>query len=239
MATSRGYTIERCDSLGRGAPDSLIAPLCSPLWALWLLAASAAPPPRAAADPTIAAPSTESDGAAVRVLVDTVVIDRRGTWSAGSDQADLIPGAPGVLKKSIELQAKDARRTKEAIELEARLVPQVQEPGGPACLLTVSVETRAASAAPASVHGRGRSLGSVSSSLALKAGEERLVDAYISPKTGGKVALRVRCDTARHEGTTRSISSRSISRWNGASKASRPRSWATSSWWRCSGARSR
>lgn len=26
------------------------------------------------------------------------------------------------------------------------------------------------------------------------------MDAYISPKTGGKVALRVRCDTARHEG---------------------------------------
>ena len=178
----------------------MIAPLCSPLWALWLLAASAAHPPRAAADPTIAAPSTESDGAAVRVLVDTVVIDRRGTWSAGSDQADLIPGAPGVLKKSIELQAKDARKTREAIEIEARLVPQVQEPGGPACLLALSVETRAASAAPASDHGRGRSLGSVSSSLALKAGEERLVDAYISPKTGGKVALRVRCDTARHEG---------------------------------------
>jgi hypothetical protein len=136
----------------------------------------------------------------VRVLVDTVVIDRRGTWSAGSDQADLIPGASGVLKKSIELQAKDARRTREAIEVEARLVPQVQETGGPACLLALTIETRAAPASPASNHGRGSSLGSVSSSLALRAGEERLVDAYISPKTGGKVALRVRCDTARHEG---------------------------------------
>ncbi|HET8948702.1 MAG TPA: hypothetical protein VFQ07_17110, partial [Candidatus Polarisedimenticolia bacterium] len=155
--------------------------MCSTLWAVWLLAASAAHPPRAAADPTLAAPATASDGAAVRVLVDTVVIDRRGTWSAGSDEADLIPGAPGVLKKSIELQAKDARRTREAIAIEARLVPQVPEPGGPACLLALSVETRAASAAPASDHGRGRSLGSVASSLALRAGEERLVDAYISP----------------------------------------------------------
>jgi hypothetical protein len=177
----------------------LIVPLFPPLWAVWLLAAAGHPPP-AAADPTIAAPVTESDGAAVRVLVETVVIDRRGTWSAGSDQADLIPGASGVLKKSIELQAKDARRTREAIEVEARLVPQGQEAGGPACLLALAIETRAASAAPASDHGRGRSLGSVSSSLALRAGEERLVDAYISAKTGGKVALRVRCDTARHEG---------------------------------------
>jgi hypothetical protein len=169
----------------------VIATLPLLLRALCLLAAPAA-------DPTIVPPTPDgSDGAAIRVLVETVVIDRRGTWIAGSDQADLIPGAAGLLKKSIELMAKDARRTKEAIEIEARLVPQRTEPGGPACTLALAIETHAAPAAPAAA--RARSIGSVTATLALAAGEERFVDAYASAKTGGKVALRVRCDTARHD----------------------------------------
>lgn len=161
---------------------------------LWLMAATAA-------DPTIVPPSPDgADGAAVRVVVETVVIDRRGTWSAGSDQADLIPGAAGVLKKSIDLTAKDARRTRESIEIEARLALPVQPPaGGAACALELAVETRPASTAAAS-RSRGRPVGSITASLSLAPGEERLVDAYVSAKTGGKVALRVRCDTARHEG---------------------------------------
>jgi hypothetical protein len=167
----------------------LFPPLLS---ALWLVAATAA-------DPTIVPPSPDgADGAAVRVVVETVVIDRRGTWSAGSDQADLIPGASGVLKKSVDLTAKDARRTRESIEIEARL--GLQAPGaGQACVLQLAVETRPAAAAPAASRPRGRPVGSISASLALAPGEERFVDAYVSAKTGGKVALRVRCDTARHE----------------------------------------
>lgn len=173
----------------------MIAFLFPPFFsALWLVAATAA-------DPTIVPPSADgADGAAVRVLVETVVIDRRGTWIAGSDQADLVPGAAGVLKKAVELTAKDARRTREPIEIEARLALQVQPPGtGRACALELAVETRPAAAAPAAARPRGRPVGSITASLALAPGEERFVDAYVSAKTGGKVALRVRCDTPRHE----------------------------------------
>ena len=161
----------------------------------------------AGADPALVPPAPAADGAAVRVLIDTMVIDRRGTWSAGSDQADLIPGAAGVLKKSITLEAKDGRRTKEAIEITARLVPGAPQPGGPACALDLAIETRAApetqrekrAAGAPSARAGTAPIGKVSSTLALAAGEERLVDAYVSPKSGNKVAFRVRCGEARHE----------------------------------------
>jgi len=160
------------------------------------------------ADPALVPPAAPgTDGTAVRVLIETMVIDRRGTWSAGTDQADLVPGAAGVLTKSITLEARDGRRTKEPIEVTARMVPGVAEPGGPACALALSIETRAAAAKPAKTHAAGaapagaagRPLGSVSSTFALADGEERLVDAYVSPKTGNKVAFRVRCGEARHD----------------------------------------
>ena len=161
-----------------------------------------------AADPALVPPAPDgADGAAVRVLIETMVIDRRGTWNAGSDQADLIPGTAGVLKKTITLEAKDGRRTKEPIAIEARLTPGVPQAGGPACTLSVDIETRAASAAhgeksaagTAATKASGRQVGRVSSVLMLAAGEERLVDAYVSPKSGNKVALRLRCGEARHE----------------------------------------
>ncbi|HZN02149.1 MAG TPA: hypothetical protein VFD06_01045 [Candidatus Polarisedimenticolia bacterium] len=146
------------------------------------------------ADPALVPLAPErTDGAAVRVLIETMVIDRRGTWSAGADQADLIPGSAGILKKSITLEAKDGRRTKEPIEVVARLIPGVLAPGGPACALALDIETRAASAAP------GKTVGRVTSTLSLAAGEERFVDAYVSPKSGNKVAFRVRCVEPRHE----------------------------------------
>ena len=182
----------------------------------WLCAALLAA--ATAADPALIPPAPEGgDGAAVRVLIETMVIDRRGTWSAGTDQADLIPGAAGVLRKSVTLEAKDGRRTKEPIDLVAKLVPGVPAPGGPACSLDLTIETHAASAAPdgkgagSAAHGAKPAagtpaarpgttpIGRVSSTLSLAAGEERFVDAYVSPKSGNKVAFRVRCGEARHE----------------------------------------
>lgn len=179
----------------------MIAPFFPPLLRLALLCAATA------ADSALVPPAREgTDGVAVRIEIETMVLDRRGTWSAGTDQADLIPGAAGVLKKSITLEAKDGRRTKEPVEITARLTPAPPQPGGPACALVLGIETRAASAAQGGTRAAGASparaaapLGSVSSTLSLAAGEERLVDAYVSPKSGNKVAFRVRCGEARHD----------------------------------------
>ena len=178
----------------------MIVPSFPPLLRAALLLAATA------ADPALVPPAADADGAAVRVVIETMVIDRRGTWSAGTDQADLIPGSSGVLMKSITLEAKDGRRTKEPIAVEARLVPGMPQPGGPACVLALEIETHAVSAvqgktgsAGAAARTSGRPVGRVSSALTLAAGEERLVDAYVSPKSGNKVAFRVRCGEARHE----------------------------------------
>jgi hypothetical protein len=162
-----------------------------------MLAASAAAPtaPKAPAAP---AASPRGDGSAVHVELDTVVVDRRGTWSAGSDEADLIPGTTGVLKKAITLAGKDAQKSRETIDLETRITPSIPEPGGPACVLSIGVVVRRAGSAQARSGSPpiDRTLVTVS----LDAGQERLLDAYASSTSGGRVALRVRCDEAKpHE----------------------------------------
>src|SRR5258707_13745141 len=83
-----------------------------------LLAGAVAPPPLQA--PTASPPA---DGAAVHVTIETFAIDRKGTWSAGSDEADLFPGTPGVLEKSVTLVGKDRKRTQDKVTVKARLTP--------------------------------------------------------------------------------------------------------------------
>jgi hypothetical protein len=146
-----------------------------------------------ASAPAPAANAPKSDGSAVHVVLDTIVVDRHGTWTAGSDEADLIPGATGVLKKTVTLTGKDAGRTRESIGLEARLTPAVPDSGGPDCVLAVGIVVRKDDKRQSGSPPIDRSVETVS----LHAGQEQLIDAYVSPSTGGRVALRVRCEAAR------------------------------------------
>jgi hypothetical protein len=139
--------------------------------------------------------SAKNEGTAVHVALDTIVIDRGGTWTAGSDEADLVPGATGVLKKAITLTSKDAPRTRETITLEARLTPAIPDPGGPECVLAVGMLVRRNGNAQA--HSASPPIDRTTETVSLKAGQERLIDAYVSPATGGRVALRVRCEPAK------------------------------------------
>ena len=156
-----------------------------------LALAVSAPPVRAAAP----APAPKGDGSAVHVTLDTVVIDRRGTWTAGSDEADLIPGSTGVLRKTVTLTGKDAQKTREALDLEARLTPSIPEPGGPDCVLSVGIVVRLGAGATA--HKGASPIDRSLVTVSLAAGQERLLEAYASPATGGRVALRLRCDKAK------------------------------------------
>jgi hypothetical protein len=158
-----------------------------------MLAASAAAPTAPTA-PAAPASSPRRDGSVVHVAVDTVVVDRRGTWTAGSDEADLIPGTTGVLRKAITLTGKDAQKTREAIDLETRITPSIAEPGGPACVLAVGIVVRRGASAQA--RSGSAPIDRTVETVSLDAGQERLLDAYAS-RTGGRVALRVRCEEAK------------------------------------------
>lgn len=151
------------------------------------------------------------DGAAVRVRVETIVVDRGGTRSLGTDDADLVPGAVGVLHKEITLVGRDQRRTREPIGVEVRLLPDAVVPEGKACSLGAQFVTRrtgrgepekpaagdtkkgASAAAPDPLDRR-------AATVALDHAETRMIEAYASALTGGRVAFRFTCAPARAAG---------------------------------------
>jgi hypothetical protein len=159
----------------------LLAPLLAPL-----LLGMAAPP-----RPT-PAPKDAASTAAVRVTVETIAVDRRGTWSLGTDVADLISGSSGVLKKSATLISRapgsDAR---EMVEMTVRLTATVTPGGG--CSLNVGTETRGVVSGAKSA-GKARQPDRTRATVVLKTDQERLVDAYSSAATQGRLALKLRCD---------------------------------------------
>jgi hypothetical protein len=159
-----------------------------------VLPAPVAPPAVAPVAPGVAgeAKPPASDGTIVHVRVQTVVIDRGGTTTKGEDEADLAPGATGVLRKEVTLVGRDRRRTKEPVIVEARLTPTASPPAGAACELRVALTTR-----PGGKTAKAATLDTRQALVPLAAGEERLVEAYASTVTGGRVALRVSCAQAR------------------------------------------
>jgi hypothetical protein len=179
---------------------------------LLLLAASAA-----RADAT----APRADGVAVHVAIETFGIDRKGTWSAGADEADLLPSAPGVLEKTLTLSGRDARRTAETVMVRARFTSDPAPPDGAACSLAAEFETRRESAAAGAAgktggkdagkhagKGSGAGTGTIAASgvidtrtatVTLAAGEERLLEVYSSPLIEGRVAMRVSCAPSRAE----------------------------------------
>src|SRR5262245_50051681 len=72
----------------------------------------------------------EPEGRAVRVTVETIAVDRRGTWSLGTDTADLFTGGTGTLVKSATLLGRgDDPDAREMVELTARLTPVLDGSG--------------------------------------------------------------------------------------------------------------
>ncbi|MGH9750014.1 MAG: hypothetical protein ACRD6R_08840, partial [Candidatus Polarisedimenticolia bacterium] len=155
---------------------------------------NAAPAP---SRPAEAAPAPRARAGTVAVIVDTIAIDRRGTWTAGTDEARIASGTDGVLEKSIALIGRQDPGTREMVQLTARLAPVLRVDG--TCRLGIDSEVTpviggAAKGAPSSRPHR-RSL-----SLDLAAGEERLVEVYSSSHTQARIGLKVRCSEAVVEG---------------------------------------
>jgi len=156
-----------------------------PIAALPVLVLAAVPPTENSA--TRAAPK-----GAVRVSVETIAIDRRGTWSVGTDIADLFAGGTGVLEKSATLMSRGAQPgVREMVQMTTRLTPTLTPDGG--CSLRIETESKsvvsgAAAGAKPPRPDRTRV------TIALGPDQERLVTAYSSAVTQGRLSLRVRCE---------------------------------------------
>ncbi len=144
------------------------------------------------AAPEAAGEGSEAHGpaGAVRITIETVAVDRRGTLSLGTEVADVFSGSTGLLKKSATLISRTGSETREMVELTARLSPTLSAAGE--CALRIETETRSVLAG-AKAGSRPRPPDRVRAAIVLKPYEEKLVEAYSSTVTQGKLAFRVRC----------------------------------------------
>ena len=129
---------------------------------------------------------------AVRVTIETIAVDRRGTWSVGTDIADIFAGSTGVLKKSATLIGRAGAGAREMVDLTARITPTLGPDGG--CSLRLETETRSV-VAGAKAGPRPRVPDRTRAAIDLKPDEERLVEAFASSATEGRLAFKVRCDS--------------------------------------------
>ena len=161
--------------------------LLGPIAALPVLVVQAAAPP----SPGPAAGA--SPKGAVRVSVETIAIDRRGTWSLGTDVADLFSGRSGVLEKSATLMSRGTDPgVREMVQLTTHLTPTLTPDGG--CSLRIETETKSV-VSGASTGGKPPRPDRTRVTIALAPEQERLVTAYSSAVTQGRLSLRVRCET--------------------------------------------
>ncbi len=149
--------------------------------------------PAAGADPSrIGDPGTPGPGepGAIRVTIETIIVDGRGTHSLGSEIADIFPGDTGVMRRSATLLSREeGSPVKEMVDLHVRLTPAPRPDGG--CELRL--ESRVAMAAAGTRSARARAPAAAVASVVVAAGRERLHPVYESSLTGGRVALRIRC----------------------------------------------
>ena len=171
IATRARCGFRRTVSLG---PSSVAAALAV------LLGAAPHPPPAPPAGPV----------GAVRVTIETIAVDHRGTWSVGTDVADIFSGSTGVLKKSATLISRDGAGTREMVDLTARITPTLAPAGG--CSLRLETEARTVVAGTKS-GSRPRQPDIMRAAINLKPDEERLVEAFASSATQGRLAYKVRC----------------------------------------------
>ena len=150
--------------------------------ALPLLVSAAPPPTEASAAPL---PPT----GAVRVTVETIAVDRRGTWSLGTDVADLFSGDTGVLEKSATLISRGGESgAREMVKMTTRLTP-ILSPGG-GCTLRIETETKGV-VAGRSAKAKPRQPDRTRATIVLEPEQERLVDTYASAATQGRLALGI------------------------------------------------
>ena len=159
----------------------ILGPILSIL--LPMLLAGPAPDPAGsrAGVPSPDRPAPAPGVAAIRVMLETIAVDRRGTWSVGSDVADIFPGSTGVLEKSATLIGRqEVDPPREMVQLKARIAPSLKE--GAACALRIDAETRRViSGTSQAAHPR--AVERQSAAVLLKEDEERLVEVYSSPIT--------------------------------------------------------
>ena len=164
------------------------------LAAIAVLALLAAPASSAPAPAPRPAPGPSPPPGAARITVETIAVDRRGTWSVGTDQADIFSGASGVLKRNATLVGRDGKEpAREMIDLGVRILPTLQPGGG--CALRLESEARAvvAGAPPGT---RPPPPAHSTAAIVLGPDEDRLVEVYASVVTAGRLALKVRCAAA-------------------------------------------
>jgi hypothetical protein len=166
------------------APLALLAALGLRAAAAFAAADPAAPPPAAPPPPAGAA----------RVIVETIAVDRRGTSSVGTDQADIFSGGTGVLKRSATLIGRaGAPPPREMIDLSVRIVPTLQAAGP--CALRLEAEARGV-VAGARPGARPSPPVRRTAAIVLGPDENRLVEVYASVVTQGRLALKVSCAAA-------------------------------------------
>jgi hypothetical protein len=159
--------------------------LLGPIAALPVLIQAAAPPPPGPA-------ASASPRGAVRVSVETIAVDRRGTWSLGTDVADLFSGRSGVLEKSATLMSRGADPVvREMVQMTTHLTPTLTPDGG--CSLRIETETKSV-VSGASAGAKPPRPDRTRVTIALAPEQERLMTAYSSTVTQGRLSLRVRCE---------------------------------------------
>src|SRR2546427_2193768 len=150
-----------------------------PIASLPLLLSAAPAPTDGSADPI---PPT----GAVRVTVETIAVDRRGTWSLGTDVADLFSGDTGVLEKSATLISRGGESgAREMVKMTTRLTP-ILSPGG-GCTLRIETETKGV-VAGRSAKARPRQPDRPRATIVLEPEQERLADTYAAAATHGRPA---------------------------------------------------
>lgn len=147
-------------------------------------------PPAAAG---VEAPVAPKDPALVHVVIDTIGVDGHGTRVVDTDEADLAPGTAGVLDKSVTLVGRADPRQKETVRIRARITPSADRPDSAACVLQIDLQAQRM-VSNAAAKGKPPAPESRSATVTLAPDQDRLVEAYASPLTDGRVALKVRCE---------------------------------------------
>ncbi len=153
-------------------------------------AAKPAPSPREAAATVSSAMEAAPKGAA-RILVETLAVDRRGTWTIGSDEAEIFPGSDAILEKSATLIGRQQPERREMVQVTAHFTPVIRADG--VCALRIDSEVRAVVSGQAT----GRPPADRRSAVVeIQPDKERYLEAYTSSATGARLGFKVRCAAA-------------------------------------------
>lgn len=139
-------------------------------------------------------PAQNDSGGAVRVQIETIVVDRSGTSSVAEDEADLFPGQGGVLRKSITLKGREGSEyPEEQVELTTRVsLGNGERSTCPIMISIVATGAPLGGPAPTPSDAERKAL-----SLTLAAGETQMTPAYVSPWTRSRITLRITCGEAQ------------------------------------------